>query len=582
MKISEYIIDFLSKRGIDTVFTVSGGGCIFLIDALRKHPSIKTIATHHEQAAVIAAEGYARLKNDIGACVVTSGPGGTNALTGVLCAWQDSVPMIIISGQVNKDLTIDYTGLTNLRQLGDQEFDIINVVKHITKYSAQINDARYINYHLTKAFVSALSGRPGPVWLDIPLDIQNSDVPVDLFSVENGFLTECNTLPIVSDNQIREIINKLKTSKKPLLIVGNGIRLAHGENSLNDFLQKTHIPVITSVNGNDLVTNNYKYYYGRFGIIAQVCANKLIQECDLLISIGSRLYIRQIGYSFDTFAKNAYKIYSDIDWNELNKPTLRPDMIVQSDAKYLLNVLTNRIDILPNYSDWYKLCNELKSPHMLPKHKNQKPLMSCYQFMDVLNDFMREDLHVICSDGCSNVITTQVLQNKPNQRIIINKGCAPMGYGLPAAIGAHYVNKTPVICLEGDGSIHMNIHELQTVFHHQIPLKIFIINNDGYLSIKITQNSLFNGNKMISNPQSGLTLPSYEKIAWAYGIPYKSITEECKLHETINEVINHSGPIICEVFTNPLDVFEPKVNIQGFDETGKMIPGEIGNIEWVK
>lgn len=579
MRVADYIIKFLADKGVDTVFAVSGGGCIYLIDALYNNKNITTIATHHEQSAAFAAEGYARLKNDVGVCIVTSGPGGTNAITGVLCAWQDSVPLIFISGQVNCDLTTEYTELP-LRQLGDQEYNIVSAVKNMTKFSAQINDPERIEYYLNRAYHTAIGGRPGPVWLDIPLDVQNAQMPEQLEARECHNQRYPSTIrPMGCDIDI--IVDKLSKSTKPLLIIGNGVRLANAESELMEFLNKTKIPVITSLNGNDLVTKEYEHYSGRFGIIAQIGANQLIQECDLLLSIGSRLYIRQIGYSHNTFAKNAYKIYSDIDIDELTKPTLRPDLIVHSDAKHLLTELNNAVIDLPDYSEWHKNCKSKQVPSVIKKHRHQTPRMSFYRFLEVFNGFMKRDMHIVCSNGATNVMVSQVLQNVPGQRIIINKGCAPMGYGLPAAIGAYYVNKQPIVCFEGDGSIQMNIQELQTVSHHKLPIKIFIVNNDGYLSIKVTQNGLCGGRKMISDPSSGITFPDHRKIAYAYDIDYIRADNEALLPETIKQVMDHEGPVICEIFTNPNEVYEPKVNIQGISTNGKMIPGEIGNIKWV-
>ena len=309
MKLSDYVIEFLHNNyDVDIIFTLSGGGCIHLIDSLGKSENVNYIATHHEQCAAIAAEGYARKKNKLGACLVTSGPGGTNALTGTLCSFLDSIPVIVISGQVNKPLTTNFTNL-NLRQLGDQEFDIVKTAKTMTKYAVQVNDPEEIRYHLEKACYLATTKRPGPVWIDIPLDVQSAQVdPTTL----KPFIPNINDFR-VNDYDYVSIINKWNKSKKPLMIVGNGVRLSGAIESLYELLEKTNIPVITAVNGNDLVNETYPYYFGRFGTHAQICANKLINESDFIISIGSRLYIRQIGYNFDDFGKNAYKIAVDID-----------------------------------------------------------------------------------------------------------------------------------------------------------------------------------------------------------------------------------------------------------------------------
>ena len=343
MRVSDYIIQFLrDSYGIDTIFTVSGGGCIFLIDSLGSTPGVQYVATHHEQAASIAAEGYARMNDKLGACIVTSGPGGTNAITGTLCSWLDSIPVIVISGQVNKEMTTNYTGLP-LRQLGDQEFNIVESVKNMTKYAVQVNDVSEIRYHLEKACKLATTGRPGPVWIDIPLNIQSLNIEPETLV---GYTDEQPEYKPTSA-QIDLILEKWKSAKKPLLIVGNGVRLSGAVKELQKVLAHTNIPTITAINGNDIVTSDYRYYYGRFGTHAQICANTLLNECDFLLTIGSRLYVRQTGYNFESFAKQAFRAYVDIDIAELNKPTIHPNVAVHADAKLFINeLLNNNLPIL--------------------------------------------------------------------------------------------------------------------------------------------------------------------------------------------------------------------------------------------
>jgi acetolactate synthase-1/2/3 large subunit len=455
------------------------------------------------------------MNNKPGCCIVTSGPGGTNAITGVLCSWLDSIPTIIISGQVNKEMTTDYTKL-QLRQLGDQEFDIITSVKNMTKYAVQVNDSNTIKYHLEKACLEATTGRPGPVWIDIPLNVQSADInPEEL----EGYTKTINT-PKASEDNINHIIQKISEAKKPLLIVGNGVRLSKAEKELDQFLSLSKIPVITAVNGNDLVNESYENYAGRFGTHAQICANNLLNECDLVLSIGSRLYVRQTGYNFKNFAKNAYRIYSDIDLEELNKPTLFPDYITHTDAKYLLEELNKKVTTTPS-EEWLNYVkNKYKiSPVILDRHRKNKKSVSNYHFIEKLNNHLTENDHIITSDGSANIVTMQVAKLKGKQRLITNTGCAPMGYGLPAAIGASS-NQTKVICLEGDGSLHLNVHELQTVKHNNLPIKLIILNNNGYLSIKISQKTFFNGRYVASEESSGVSFPNYKKLVAAYDLPY--------------------------------------------------------------
>lgn len=574
MRVSDYIIQYLrDKYKTDTIFTVSGGGCIFLIDSLGHTEGVKYVATHHEQAASIAAEGYARMNNKLGACIVTSGPGATNAMTGTLCSWLDSIPVIVISGQVNKELTTNYTRHP-LRQLGDQEYNIVESVKPMTKYAVQVNDANDIRFHLEKACTLATSGRPGPVWLDIPLNIQSADIdPQQLHGYEEEL-----KLQQASDLDIQQVISKWNSAKKPLLLVGNGIRLSGGVSELRELLAKTNIPTISAVNGNDIVTSDYEHYCGRFGTHAQISANKLLSECDFLLSIGSRLYVRQTGYNFKGFAKQAHRVYVDIDKNELNKPTLFPDHKIHSDAKDFIKKLLKE-DITTSSVEWLEECKESnKAPKVLQRHRDKEGTASAYAFIEQLSKVLPKDHHVITSDGSANVVTMQVLDLVGDQRLITNTGCAPMGYGLPAAIGAAVTNK--IVCLEGDGSLHLNIHELQTMKHYNLPIKLVVINNDGYLSIKVSQKTFFNGNYVASEKGSGVSFPNYEKVIKAYDLPYYSIKDNNSIHPTLSEFLAQEGPCVLEVFTDPDEFHEPKV-VAKLDAQGKFIPGELNNIQWI-
>ena len=577
MKLSDYVINFLNEKyNVDTVFTVSGGGCIHLLDSLGRNKKINYIATHHEQGAAIAAEGYARHKNNLGACLVTSGPGGTNCLTGTLCSYLDSVPVIVLSGQVNRNMTTNYLNL-KMRQLGDQEFDIVKTVSSMTKYAVQINDPKEIRYHLEKACFLAISGRPGPVWIDIPLDVQSAQIePEKLKSFDANSFHQYNS---VSKKTLDLILSKLNSSKKPLIIVGNGVRISNGIESLNYFLNKTKFPVITAVNGNDIVNESYENYFGRFGTHAQICANNLIKEADFILSIGSRLYVRQIGYNFDAFGKNAYKVVVDIDDTELDKPTMRSDLKIQCDANdFLLKI--SSLD-LPRASDnWISTCNSYKNSSVLDRHRNKTQFVSNYFLIERLSQLLSSDYDIVTSDGSANVVTMQVIKLKDNQRLITNTGCAPMGYGLPCAIGVA-CNSKKVLCIEGDGSLHMNIQELQTVKHNKLPIKILLLNNDGYLSIKITQKTFFDGRYVGSEKNSGVTFPNFKKISEAYELPYFCIREHTEIDNVIKDFLSLDGPCICEVFTDPNEIHEPKV-VAKLDDNGNFIPGELHDIKWAE
>jgi len=576
MRVAEYVAKFIADKKVDTVFSVAGGGCVFLSDAFENEERINLVANHHEQACSMAAEGYSRISENIGVCLVTSGPGGSNAWTGTLCSYQDSVPVIVISGNVNKSMTTNYTGL-DLRQLGDQEFDVVKTVSNFTKYAVQINDASTIKYHLERAYYEAVNGRKGPVWIDIPLDISTDEVDIDKLE---GYIPEDK---IYDKIDIKKIINKLSNSKRPLIIAGNGVRLSNSVDLLDEILEEYKIPVVTSFNGNDSVSNEYKYYGGRFGTAGQISANKLIQESDFILSLGSRLYVRQIGYNFKSFAKNAYKVYIDIDKRELNKPTLFPDMKINVDVNLFLNTLKPHLKPL-SINKWRDKIIKYKEkyPTVLDRHITANPF-SIYSALDGINNYMNKNISVVTSGGGQNIQGMQVIKLKKHQRLFSNKATAPMGYGLPASIGAYYGSKKPVLCLEGDGSLQMNIQELQVLVQNKIPIKLVVINNDGYACIKITQTNFCNGNLSLTNPSSGLTLPNYSKISYAYGLKYHSVKNREDLKSVFDNVfINdvYEGPKLIELFVDPNEVHEPKVKAQ-LDENGKFIPGELDSINWI-
>jgi len=577
MRVSDYIANFISSKGVKHVFTIPGGGCIHLNDAFARNKQLEVVVNHHEQACALSAEGYARLNGHLGVCLVTSGPGGSNAWTGTLCSYQDSVPIMVISGNVNKDLTTNYTGL-NLRQLGDQEFDVVKIVKNFTKYAIQVNDPKDIRYHLEKAYQEATTGRKGPVWIDVPLDVQSTVIDPDTLS---SFTIDQED-SVLQEGIIKTIVDKLSKSKKPVIIAGHGVRLSNAIELLDSILNDHKIPVITSFNGNDSVSNEYEYYCGRFGTHAQIAANDIVQQADFVLSLGSRLYVRQIGYNFEGFAKKAFKVYVDIDQDELNKPTLYPDIRVKSDVTEFLKAIQPQIKV-NDIDKWRIYCQKKvkSSPTVLKRHKKKDPL-SVYAFMETLNSNMRSDLPVITSDGSANIVGMQVIKLKKDQRLFSNKSTAPMGYGLPASIGACFANnKQEVVCLEGDGSLHMNIHELQVVSQNKLPIKIFVINNDGYVSIKITQKTFCKGLLSLSNSSSGLTLPSYKKIADAYNIPYTAIKSKRGIQNKIDECFKKEGPQLIEVFVDPNEFHEPKV-VATLGLDGKFIPGNLRDIKWIE
>ena len=587
--VSDIVWEFLNEKGIDTVFYVSGGGCIFLLDALGRNENIKPVAVHHEQTAAIAAEGWSRETGKVGVCLVTSGPGGTNALTGTLCSYLDSIPVIFISGNVNKEMTTDWMGIQDewdkeLRQLGDQEFNIVKTAKTITKWAIQLNEPYDIISTLENAYIEATTGRPGPVWIDIPLNVQSHKFEEhEIVELKRYNLIQNKYEIMPADDTVDFIVNKWNQSKRPLIIAGNGIRLSNAVEKFRSFVNKLDIPVITAVNGNDVINNDYNYYYGRFGTHAQISANKILQEADFILTLGSRLYVRQTGYNFKNFGKNAYHVHVDIDEAELNKHTIRDvtHKKVCADIKEFINKIETK-KINKTNKDWILICDDIlkNSPTVLQRHRDKKEYASSYVLLEKINNIIPNDYDIVTSDGSANVVTMQVIKLKGNQRLFTNTGAAPMGYGLPAAIGAASTGKN-ILCMEGDGSIHLNIQELQTVKHFNLPLKIILINNNGYLSIKITQKTFFDGRFIGTDKDSGLSFPNYNKIIDAYGIPYFSAKNNNEIDIGLKNMFDTDGPVVLEVFTDPEEYHEPKV-IAKLDQNGKFIPGELQNIQWIE
>ena len=576
-KVSDIVFDFIADQEIDTVFTVSGGGCMHLTDSLGKNTRLQYICNHHEQGCAMAAEGYARTKNNAGCILVTTGPGGTNALTGVLCAFQDSIPMIIISGQVPSG---QLSKNTRCRQIGQQEFNIVDTVEHMTKYSTIITDASTILYELQKSFHIATSGRPGPVWIDIPLDIQSSLVETSKLKLYEAPINYTAYNRIIDLSYLDALQECVRKSKKPMIVIGGGIKASNTTKQLKNFLYQTGIPVVSGPHSAvDIINNDYPYYAGRFGLLGQKTSNYLIQESDLVISLGSRLNPKMIGYDSLKFAPLAKKFIIDIDNNELNKLNLSNiNYKWNVDLKIFFNLVTNIKT--PNIKDWQQhiISTRQNETLVLPKHRNIKKYVSTYVFAEELQKSLKKDSIIVTSDGTAHVVPLKTIQLKADQQLFSNEGTAPMGYGLPASIGAYYGSKKPIICIEGDGSLMMNLQELETIKYHNLPIKIFIINNGGYLSIKLTQNSFFNGHLVASNQDSGVSIPSYEKISKAFGYKYYNIKSNKTIHQTLKRVFTNDECCIIEVFTDPNELHEPKVKAKGFDLNGKIIPGELTDI----
>ena len=571
IKVSDFIANFLAGQQDvgNTVFMVSGGGNMHLIDSLGRETNLEYICNHNEQACTIAAEGYARLSNKIGVSYVTTGPGGTNAISGVYGAWVDSIPTLTISGQVKFETTIASQPELNLRQLGDQEVNIINLVEPVTKYAVMVTDKNSIKYHLQRAIYEAKNERPGPVWIDIPLDIQGAMVDEDdLYAFE---------IPKQKsyDLKIDEVIESLKNARRPVIIAGNGVILANARDEFKAFINEAKIPVISSFARYDILHDDNEYFFGRFGTIGQRSANFIVQNSDLVIAVGARLNIRAISYNWEYFAREAKKIVVDIDSNELNKKTLNIDLKIEADAKEFIVNLKQEIckQNLPSYALWVNRCKKYKNdfPTITEEKINNNININSYYFFDVLSKLVNENEIFIFANATASVSSYQSLITKGNQRIIENSGAAAMGYDLPASIGACMANdKKSVICVAGEGSLQMNIQELQTIIHNQLPIKIFILNNDGYSSIKNTQNNFFGGFKVGSESNSGVSFPDIQKIAMAYG--FKSFKLDCQktLESDLNEVLTNDEAFICEVMLDPNEKMEPKLSSE-VKPDGKMV-----------
>jgi len=563
VKLADYIAKFLVENNITTVFTVTGGGAMHLNDSFGHHPNLQCIYNHHEQACAIAAESYARIHNNIAAVCVTSGPGGTNAITGVVGGWLDSIPMLIISGQVRYDTTARSTGLP-LRAMGDQEFDITKAVSCMTKYSEMITDPYRIRYAMEKALFLAKTGRPGPCWLDIPLNIQGSFIETDKLYPFDA--SECaSLLPVSIESSLaRDIIDKIKQAKRPVINAGSAIRASGGYAAFRKLIEKLNIPVVTGWNSIDLIPDTHPLYVGRAGIMGDRPGNFAIQNSDLILSLGSRLSIRQVGYNYQTWAREAFVIMVDVDAAELKKPSLHVEMPVCADVKDVMQNLIDCLgqDTLSPKTEWVFRCQTWKKhyPVVLPKHYTPQNQTNVYAFIKDLSSSLPENAITVVSNGSACVVGSHAFIIKEGQRFIINSAIASMGYGIPAAIGACIASgRQSIVCIDGDGSIQMNIQELQTIITNHLPIKIFVINNAGYHSIRQTQTKFFKEPYVGIGPDShDLDFPSMEKLAWAYGYPYVKCENNSELSRAIQFMFSINGPVICEVFVTKEQDFEPK------------------------
>ncbi len=645
IKVSNYISQKIVDEGICQAFTVVGGGAMHLNDALGHQPGLSCLYQHHEQACAMAAEAYARMHNKIGLLCVTTGPGGTNAITGVVGGWLDSIPMLVLSGQVRYDTTARWSG-TGIRSMGDQEFDIVRAISCMTKYSEMVIDPLRIRFCLEKALYLAQHGRPGPCWLDIPLDVQgayvesNDLIGFDADDYENGGTGWAGgaaghriaedeagkgeprriSAPKVTRETARAVIEKIRESKRPVLMAGNGIRIAGAHEIFKEVAERLGIPVVTGWNSQDCIFDEHPLYVGRSGNMGDRPGNFAVQNSDLVFAVGNRLSIRIVGFNYQTWARCAYVIAADIDEEELKKPSVHIDMPLHCDAKDLLEVMAQELreesvrePLSPEEADvwcsanwhtgrenlwsalsskpvfdcgeglpgmsWIETCQLWKKryPVIQPKHLavDETKEANVYALCKELSDQVREGDWIVVGNGSACVAGGHSYRIKRDQRFISNDAIASMGYDLPAAIGVYMASRDPeyasdrqrdVILLTGDGSIQMNIQELQTIIHHRMPIKTFLINNGGYHSIRQTQKNYF-GELLVGVgvDSHDLSFPDMEKLAAAYGFPYVRACHNGELKGAIQEALAIEGPVICEIFVTMDQNFEPK-------SSGKRLP----------
>jgi len=575
IKVSDYIFDFLKSKGVDTIFSVSGGAAAHLLNSV-KEKKFKYICNYHEQACAMAAEGYARIANKPACVLVTNGPGSSNTLTGVLGAYQDSIPMIIISGQVPVNQSLGSVDV-DLRQLGVQECDIISMVKPITKFAAQITDPKTLCNYLAIAYNTATTGRMGPVWLDIPLDIQNAQIePVEW---------EITNIPNISRYNSKEIIDLIFKAKKPVIITGNGIHLSKTEKQFTTLKEVLQIPVVSTWTSKDLMDYNDPLFVGNFGLLGERAANFAIQNADLLLIIGSRMSIPNVGYQSHLFSPNSIKIMVDIDENELKKPTIKIDYPIVEDLKYfipeMIVELYNRPKSeQPKWIEWIDRTQSWKTkyPVFQPEYKVNTNKINSFYFMEVLSSKLTDNSVVVTDMGTSYTCTMQSLQMNGKNRLFTSSSTCSMGFGLPGAIGAHFANPTKdIILIVGDGGLQMNIQELQTINHYKIPIKIFLLNNNGYLAISLMQDNLFKSNYIGSNPESGVSNPDFLGLARAYGFETFNFINNTELEENIDSVLKQKGPTFCEIKMVENQLLIPRVQ-SSKDADGKIISNSLENM----
>jgi acetolactate synthase I/II/III large subunit len=598
MRVADYIAEAIAGLGVGHVFLVTGGGAMHLDDALGLREDLDLVFCHHEQACAIAVEGYARTRGGIGVASVTTGPGGTNAITGVLGQWHDSVPALYVSGQVKRETTVASTHLP-LRQLGDQEADIVRLVAPITKYAVSVTDPESVRYHFEKAVWLAVHGRPGPVWLDVPLDVQGADVAPEClraFDPSRDDDTAAESLsPARADRfalspwpevtpavqaagalrgtfdrdaacvAARETLRRLAAAERPVILVGSAVRASGALDVFQRVAELLGAPLCTAWNAGDAVAGDHPLFVGRPGSLGDRPGNFAVQNSDVALVVGCRLNVRQVGYEFAAFAHHAFRIVVDIDEAELAKPTISPDLPVHADVRFFLEELERLAlaDPPSAHGSWVDWCRERRRRYPVIRDVGSPGgPVDPYRFVARLADHLGDGDVVVCANGSACVVTIQAFVFKARQRLLVNSGTAGMGYDLPAAVGAAFARRAQggrVICLAGDGSIQMNLQELQTIAQHRLPVKVFVFDNEGYASIRQTQDNLFAGHRVGEGPGSGVTFPDLVAVAGAYGIDAVGVTRHDELDQAVATALVSEGPALVNVAMDPERTFTPRI-----------------------
>jgi acetolactate synthase-1/2/3 large subunit len=569
---SDLVMDYIAAEGVEHVFLVSGGGGMYLLDSLGRRKDIAYVCTHHEQAAAISAEAYPRVRGGIGVALVTTGPAGTNALTGVGCAWTDSIPLLVVSGQAR---TTHLVGDRGLRQRGFHEANISKIAAPITKYAVCVLDPKTLAYHMEKAIFLAKSGRPGPVWVDVPLDVQGAMLdPKDLvhFDARKEYPELFDEKPV---DGVAQVVQWLKAAKRPLFLAGHGVRLSGSAERFTRLVEAIRVPVVTSRSAFDVLHHDHPLRAGFIGTYGQRAANFAVQNSDLLIILGSRLAFILVGYETHLFAREAKKVAVDVDANQLKHALIPIDLPIVADVKRFLPELEAALakETLPDYGPWVEKVQRWRGmfPNVTPAMHAEQGFVNAYVFYEVLSEELEPEDMMIWDQGAAFYCSSVAFKVKPGQRSFSNVGFTPMGYGLPAAVGACIANgKQRLACVHGEGGLMLNVQELQTIMHHRLPIKLFVFSNQGYTSIKHTQQQYFDGFFVGSDPSSGLTCPDMVKLAEGFGMPAMRVGTNDEVRAAIRKALDLDGPVLVDVTLDPLAPVEPRTKSERLPD-GRMV-----------